>query len=76
MKVYKPRISRNIKGFNDDIRNTNAYLNAQSPLPSIVTNGVRLGILPAEITQWGVFLSDGYRFLRCIPTRRQPVQQK
>jgi len=58
MPQGKPRLSRTIRGFNDDIRNTNAYLNAQSPLPSVVTNGVRLGILPAEQTQWGVFLSE------------------
>ena len=58
MPSGKARTARNIKGFNDDIRNTNAYLNAPSPLPSVETNGVRLGILPAEITQWGVFLSE------------------
>ena len=56
MASGKPRLARTIKGFNDDIRNTNAYLNAPSPLPSTDTNGVRLGILPAEISQWGEFL--------------------
>ena len=54
----KPRIARDFKGFNDDLTDTNAYLNAMSPSPSTVTNGVRLGILPAEQTQWGVFLHE------------------
>jgi len=51
----KPRLSTDIKGFANDIKKTNEYLNADSPLPSLVSNGIRLGILPAEITQWGTF---------------------
>ena len=55
MTIYRPHIARDIKGFNDDVTNMNTYLNAASPLPSIDTNGVRLGLLPAEISQWGEF---------------------
>jgi len=52
------RISRGIKGFANDIKKINAYLNAPSPLPSLVSNGIRLGILPEEITQWGEFYHE------------------
>jgi len=44
------RIPRRIEKFNPYIANTNAYLLAGTP-----TNATRLGLLPAEVTQWTVY---------------------
>lgn len=48
-----PRIPRTINGFNTFIIGTNTYFLAGTP-----TNATRLGILPAEMTQWTLFATQ------------------
>ena len=49
--MARQRISRSIDEFGKYIVKTNSYIAAGTP----VTNGERLGLLPAEITQWKAF---------------------
>ncbi len=52
------RISRTIKGFNNDLVDTNDYLTQEcAPPPVGNTNGQRLGWTVAELAQWVLFLS-------------------
>lgn len=50
----KSRMPRGIDAFNPYITNTNNYLLAGTP----VTNGIRLGLLESEITQWTGFFTN------------------
>ncbi|MEI8203041.1 MAG: hypothetical protein WCH34_08530 [Bacteroidota bacterium] len=57
MSKLPTRLSRNISGFNADIRQTSTYIQQPTSVLIAIINGIRLGWTPEEIAQWLAFLA-------------------